>query len=563
MSTIFFAFRRYFPFVFATVFLATLVAGWGQASSRNPSPHTMGQVTDWSSRHVMYTQGASLRALAASQRDPRAYWNYLNLMRRIEAASAATMAKPGAGRNRAAPPSPQVDWSISLGPVGMAANMYPAKFSFDVNAAPDCTNDYVVYTINSAPSATQANIAAFNNLYSGTTGGMTGICGPGSATPYWAYRVAAVTLPTSPIISLDGTRVAFVDHANPPVFHVLTWTAGQGTVSAPATPTASQIVNLTLTGATLRDTNSSPFMDYLADAVYVGTDSGQIFKITGVFGGTPALAGAPWPVAAAGTLSGLVLDFQTGNVLVGSSNGKLYGFSAAGTPLPGSPLTIGNGTARGGLIDAPLEDVLDGLVYEFTGNDTAAGSAVAVQTSTSGFASTRVANIGMNNQSVIHTGAFNQAYFSSPTNMTGTTSEWFLYVCGVGKTVRSPALYRLGFSGSRVMNTSVDPTAQISLSAVNFEQCSPLTDFANGVDHLFLSLRTSGVVEFFDISTSTSPLLGGTGGVAPVAEAGGSTAIIIDNVSTANQASSIYFGTLGTGSCGAHCAVKLTQGGLQ
>lgn len=563
MSTKSFKLRRYLPLTVAVISLATLVAGFGDAESRKPAGQLMGQITDWSSRHVLYSHGVSLRALAASQRDPRAYWNYLNLMRRVNAASAATMAGPGARRNRPSPPNPQVDWSLSLGSVGMAADMYPAKFSFDVNASPDCTNDYVVYTINSAPSASQANIAAFNNLYSGTAGGVTGICGPGSATPYWAYRVSAVPLPTSPILSLDGTKVAFVDHASPPVFHVLTWTAGQGTVSAPATPAPAQIVNVTLTGATLRDSNSSPFMDYLQDTAYVGTDSGQIFKITGVFSGTPALAGAPWPVAAAGVLTGPVLDFQTGNVLVGSSNGRLYGFSAAGVALPGSPLIIGNGTTRGGLIDAPVEDVLDGLVYEFTGNTTTPGTAVAVQTSTSGFTSKRVASIGLNNQAVIHSGSFNEAYFSSPTNQTGTTSEWFLYVCGVGRAVRSPVLYRVGFDASRVMNTAVDPSAQISLSNVNFEQCSPLTDFANGADRLFLSLRSSGLVEFFDVSTSTTPLLGGTGGVAPVAEGGGTTGIIIDNVSAANQASSIYFGTLGTGSCGAHCAVKLTQGGLQ
>jgi hypothetical protein len=476
----------------------------------------------------------------------------MNLVRRGNAAASEARPRVRVPRHSAA--NSEADWSISLGSVGMAANMYPAKFSFSIQTA-DCANDYVVYTINSNPTATQANIAAFNNLYSGTIGGTPGICGPTSATPYWAYRVAGSPLPTSPIISLDGKKVAFVDHANPPVFRVLTWTAGQGTVSSPVVPSGSQIVNVTLTGATLRDTNSSPFIDYLADTVYVGTDSGQIFTITGVFNGAPALSGSP--IAAAGTLSGPVLDFKTGNIFVGSSNGSLYGFTSSGAALPGSPLAIGTGTARGGLTDAPLEDVLNGLVYEFTGDNVGATSAVVVQTSTSGFTTTRVASIGKANQSILHSGAFNEAYFSGP------TSSAFLYVCGVTMGASTPELYRVGFDTNLTMNTTVDPTAEISLKGKNFEQCSSITEFANGVDRLFLSLRTTAVVEFFDVSSSSTPVLGGMGGVLPVTEAGGTTGIIIDNLNSASEASSIYFATLGNASCGARCAVKLTQGGLQ
>jgi hypothetical protein len=51
-------------------------------------------------------------------------------------------------------------------------------------------------------------------------------------------------------------------------------------------------------------------------------------------------------------------------------------------------------------------------------------------------------------------------------------------------------------------------------------------------------------------------------------QTGGTSAFSIDNNSSAFQASSIYFGTLGssaTASCGANqfCAVKLTQSALQ
>ena len=64
--------------------------------------------------------------------------------------------------------------------------MYPAKFTFNVNATPDCTNDFVVYGLNVAgTTGGQANLIALNNLYSGT--GPTGFCGS-APTVYWAYN---------------------------------------------------------------------------------------------------------------------------------------------------------------------------------------------------------------------------------------------------------------------------------------------------------------------------------------------------------------------------------------
>jgi len=52
-------------------------------------------------------------------------------------------------------PKPQGDWSNYLGgtaSAGMGLNMYPAKYTWDVNATPDCTNDFLVVPVNKAPS---------------------------------------------------------------------------------------------------------------------------------------------------------------------------------------------------------------------------------------------------------------------------------------------------------------------------------------------------------------------------------------------------------------------------
>ena len=558
--------RRYLPLAIATLLVATLVAGWGEASGQKSLARRMGQVTDWSARHVLYPQASSLRAQAASQRDPRAYWSYTMRQAAQMRDGRSDLVRPAkpAPPKRPAPNHP--DWSVSLGGGGTAPNMYPAKYSFDVNATPDCTNDFVVYAINAVPGSGQANIAAFNNLYSGTAGG-TGVCGSGSATPYWAYQVSTVGLPTSPILSLDGAKVAFVDGDNPAVFHVLTWTGNQGTVTAPATPTGSQVVDVTLTGATT-DTNSSPFMDYYGDAAYVGTDNGLLFKITGVFNGTPALAGSPWPItvgAGGFVLSAPVIDFGTGNVIVGGADGNLYGFTSAGAAITGSPLAVGSGGARGGIADAPVVDVVNGLVYVATGENAAVTAAVLVQTVTSSFSTSRSANIGTNNGAIIHDGALNDAYFSVPTNMTGTTSEWFFYVCGVDMGgLGEPVLWRVGFNASRVMNSSTSG-GDNGLSNHPNEECSPITEFKNGVDRLFLGLLTAQEIESWDISTNTYP----TGQISSAIVPGGTSGIIVDNVSAEPQASSIYFSTqapapypipCGTGN---FCAVKLTQGGLE
>jgi hypothetical protein len=553
------AFHHRHVLISLSLFLfATLLAGSEVGSTKKVPARRMGQVVDWSTRHMLYPQGASLRALALSERDPRAYWNYLRL---VQAANAAESERRAFRPKRPIRPRRErPDWSVPLGAAGTAPDMFPAKFSFNVNAAPDCTNDFVVFTLNTAPSGTQANIAAFNNLYSGTVGG-TGICGPGTATAYWAYQVSTVALPTSPILSLDGTKVAFVDGASPAVFHVLTWTANQGTVTAPATPT--QIVNVTLTGATT-DTLSPPFMDYMNDVAYVGSDNGRLFKITGVFKGTPMLAGLPWPrKAGTGILTAPVIDFSTGEIFVGSSDGNLYGFTKGGAEF--FPLTIGSGGPDGGIVDGPVEDAVNGLLYVATGEDSTLTNAMLAQVSTASFAVMQMTPIGTPGVAQIHDGQFNDAYFSAPANMIGTTSEWFLYACGTntgGPT--SPVLYRAGFDVSRLMNPTVD-AAKVSLSGNPGEQCSPLTEFKNGVDRLFLSLPTLQVVESLDISTSLTPVTAG----GPLTEAGGTSGIIVDNVSAANQASSIYFSTLDpSANCrvagvNQRCAIKLTQGALQ
>jgi len=53
----------------------------------------------------------------------------------------------------------KTDWSVSLGPTaGVAAGQYPAKYTFDVNAAPSCTADYAVFPVNAATGSTRTHV---------------------------------------------------------------------------------------------------------------------------------------------------------------------------------------------------------------------------------------------------------------------------------------------------------------------------------------------------------------------------------------------------------------------
>lgn len=577
-------------------------------------------LTDWTTRHVVYTRFGMAARTQAAQNDPRAA--FARLRREILERNRLL------GRSGRAFRRLRRDWSINLGSGGTAATMSPAKYTFDVAAAPSCSNDYVIYPVNAAGSASQPNIVAFNNLYSGTGAGGTGSCNratPASdddgtdATVLWSYNVDAIggAVTTSPVISWDapgaspsvlGTKVAFVESApgSAAHFHVLAWKAGDGqdttdpdglqntlhpaTIStfaltdpAPGSGTATDLaLGIDSTGT---DTLSSPFVDYARDVAYVGNDIGVLYRIKDVFcpsynkdagctlGLAPSLdtswgtAGAVTVGGGCGMLTGPVEDFATGNVFVGCSDGRIYGFNSSGAPLSTQFLGVGDGSTYGGVVDPPIVDSSNGLVYAVSGTD--GTNPVLVQATTS-LGSKRAAALGTPVAANLHAPAFNAAYYSS-----STPGNWAAFSCGFDSTGTLTTLYAIGFSASRAMNTGTPPAAnQVTLSSQAGE-CSPLTEFMNApgppvtpTDWLFLGLLSSQTANSYDINSVTGagfPL--GFTNSATSAIAGGTSGIIVDNESTTVvQASSIYFSSLASTSCGAggtgFCAVKLTQSGL-
>ncbi len=498
---------------------------------------------DWSNQHLIYTVGFTGEQATNMQGDPRYFAaarshgkaladaNAVQGYPAFDRSSALRLGPqpprrfPISPRRRIGLPSNEIkkDWSVSLGPTaGVATGQSPAKFSFDVNAAPSCTADYVVFPVNASTGYTRAsvvgtfsnssgnasgqtvtftvtptggssilltltasltvntglnfqvfasggsanatasatNLAAainrnlnatsagrivaiastntvtvytltpgsrvtlsppsenvanfsFGSVSAGANGAQANIVGlnnlySGSGTPFctgktfptfiFSYASGAGAVTTSPVISLDGTKTAYIENAPSigTILHVLTFGSGSteyGTCANsgtalptcaihPAVPgstagsTATDFMvplSLPTLGIAATDTYSAPFVNYATDTLFVGDDQGHLYSVTGVFQGTPALAASPFPVtvSSGNILNSPVVDVSgTGDIFIGDSLSNIFDYSPAGV-IVGTSQSIGNGT-NGGIHDGAIVDSTNAKVY-FTTNCSGSG----------------------------------------------------------------------------------------------------------------------------------------------------------------------------------------------
>jgi hypothetical protein len=603
------------------VLCLSLVACLGLAGQAQEEPRQrhVGRVQDWSYHHVTLSGGLAVADLNRAKSEPRMFYRLVE--RNLAAADARRFRRGGRDPRRPITPRShglKADWSIPLGNGIVAPNMFPAKYSFDINATPSCTSDYVVFGLNVAGATPgQANLVGVTNLYSGSN---PRLCGA-NPTVNWAYNgsTAGGAVLTSPVISLDGLRIAYVESAAATtVFHVLTWRAGQGTAATTAVtptlngactgtvanPTSSCLKSVTLS-ATASDTLSSPWIDYQTDKAFVGTNDGKIYRISCVF--NCALNSNPtvdWtytlPVAGTGGATaqpnGPVYDYPSGRLFVGDQLGELWVINASGgsPTLNAGPVMIGGGgctttnppgrtgtpapcTASGGSYGITDSIIMDSSgasqrIFAFSGNDgTAGASAVVAQTrmDLTGLVRNHIGLGSVGNATTnvdIHNGAFDNNYFGA------TPSAGELFVCGTGPGDTNPYHYWIGFTNYPVMNST--PTGSIARNPTAAGlACAPFTEIYNpninlggGHHDLLISglmgAGTNGQIITNDISSGSIAV-----GLSSVSYPGGVSGIIVDNVSTSGQASSVYFSTQGVVSVGncnnARCAVKLTQLSLQ
>jgi len=238
---------------------------------------------------------------------------------------------------------------------------------------------------------------------------------------------------------------------------------------------------------------------------------------------------------------------------VGDSTGKISSVTTGGTATG----IIGSLSS---MTDGPILDGSTGKLHFFGLSGTIPR---VVQTDTL-LSTPVVAPIGGTGTAQIHAGTFDNTYYNSPGG-TGT-----LYVCGhVSTTANTPTLYSIALTSGTM---AVGTTGSLGLGTGTGE-CSPLTEINNSgqnTDWLFVGIPQScafggsatGCVESFNI-TSSFP----AAAAATFASNGGTSGIVVDNVSTAGHASSLYYSTLGfstcTGGSAGGCAVQVIQSGLK
>ena len=468
----------------------------------------------------------------------------------------------------------------------------PAKYSFNINGTPSCTNDFVVYTIAATPSATQANIIAFNNLYTGTSSSSCPIANQSPVTTdltqptvMWAYAAGSDGSALSPVLSLSGTQVSFIESgtqntdSNPAYFDVLTPTAGQGTsATTPSVLAAgSSLSRLNFTdsgiagcGTGATDSNSSAYIDYGNNVAYVGADNGILYRITNVFNGTPAVQYCI-TVNANKLLTSPVYD-QVSNEVFVSDGTSLYAYTPGASSFTKVNSIALASTTGDSIILSPIVDSTNGYVYIFGSADPTNAHSIVSQVNTA-LTSQVTADIGPAAHYYIFDGDFSNAYFA-----TGP-SAGLLYVCGTQTAANNkPSLYALSFNSSGVMNTTPAMSNNVNINGATNPAgyCSPLLEFYNGTtDLLYVGTGLLGATTGANLVTEWSITAGITATTTPASTAtnewGGTSAFTVDNVSTEDQASSIYFGTLAAASSGTvpacpkgqFCAIKLTQSGLQ
>jgi hypothetical protein len=545
--------------------LAVLISGLSaQVSETRPQ---VGVPEDWTHHRIRFSTAALHQHPELAAREPRAV---AQLYREAFAQARALMtsAQPSSQAASAGVTDPHRDWSVSLGSGRIQFGQFPAKWNSDPTApltVANCTTDYVIYALNvSGVTGGQPSIVGLNRLYSD---GSIPLC-PGKQPNFmFSYNTTTVAngrILTSPVLSLDGKKVAFVETSTvagtrTSVLHVLNiaTSGSQVTASPSSLPPGGAMTSTTIAAAS--NTRSSPWVDYPSDTAYVGLDNGILYKITGVFKGTPTLVTTvPWPITINlnSSFASPVLDNTTGNVFLGAGNGRLYSVNVV-TPGPVTAIQIGRtGANNPNIWDSPIFDATGKTLFAITSNDAVLTSAAVVQVDSSlktvitrvpvGRGSTAGATVNL------YDGDFDDAYFTSP-------ATGHMLVCGTGTADTTPHRYLLGFNASGVLQ----PGSSVQITTDAAARCSPVTEYFNP--------NIGGGTDFFFWGVTRScPGIAAPGGcvmaltnesaLASAKALGGSSGIVIDNdYVTKNGGSSIYFST----EANTLDAVKMTQQGLQ
>jgi hypothetical protein len=286
-----------------------------------------------------------------------------------------------------------------------------------------------------------------------------------------------------------------------------------------------------------------------------------LYKVTGVFKGTPALVTtAPWPILIAlnQVLSSPVLDANTGQLFIGAANGRVFTLNV-NSPAAPTPIQVGRtGGTNPGIFDSPMFDATGGTIFAITSNDSVLTGASVVQIDATTLSIVTRVLIGQGSTGggatvTLFDGDFDDAYFNNP-------STGHMLVCGTGPADKTPHRYLLPFNGSGVLQ----PGTFVQLSTDAAARCGPITEFFNpniagGTDFFFWGVTRS--CPGFGIIGCVMSLTNETTQQS-ARQNGGTSGIVIDNTyvnATFTGGSSIYYSS----EAAPNLAVKVTQQGLQ
>jgi hypothetical protein len=542
------------------VLLAVLVSGLSaEISETRPR---VGVPEDWTHHRIKFSSAKLRQQPELAAQDPRAAMQlYREAFRNAQAAMARTQSSISPFADAT---TTHRDWSISLGSGRLQPGVYPAKWQSDPTLPPSCTTDFVIYGLNSSGvTGGQPSIVGLKNLYSDGANPLCGGAQPNFLFSYNTNTIANGRILTSSVLSLDGKKVAFIETstvagARTSSVHVLNIPAvgNQVLVTPAANPPGGALSTTSIAAAS--NTRSSPWVDYKNDILYVGLDNGRLYKVTGIFNGTPTVVNAaPWPVLIANNqiLSSPVLNQNTGALFIGAANGRVFSLNV-NNPVTVTNIQVGRtGGNNPAIFDSPMFDATGGTVFAISSNDNVLAGAAVVQFDANTLAVSNRVLIGLGSSGGanvnMYDGDLDDAYFANP-------STGHMLVCGTGAADTIPNRYLLPFNGSGVLQ----PGTAVPLTADGAARCSPVTEFFNS--------NVGGGTDFFFWGVSRScPGFGATGCVMALASettqssariSGGTSGIVIDNnYVTLTGGSSIHFSS----GAAANVAVKVTQQGLQ
>ena len=581
---------------------------------------------DWSNRHVIYTRNGSVEDMLKLRDDPR----FLNSMlqhyireHRSQTGPPATAGwnetgwgdksfgedTSGADTPELQPRRPiprirnkhsKVDWSVSLGPTaGMAIGETPAVYVANY-AAPSCSNDFIVYTINAAAAVGkpgQANLVGLTNLY--TNGAGTGFCSGTDPSFLFSYAIGAGGSPLSPVPSLDGTKIAWIENrtATHAYLHITKWVANQGaTATYPAAvsgafsngaciPSGSSCdFALDYTASTYPGCNtafiaanghSDLYVDYPSNSGFISANNGLLYHIKNIFSTTTSPSvdfcipvNPTFETTPSTAMSGAVYDSVLNRVFITDSE-KIYAytvnasvatanFSLAASYMYGNSLSNYNDQTGPG----PLLDAFNGYLYVFSGYDANSNTSVTqLPTSLASAVTVKLGPKSTNPNPILFYGAFDNHYFTNGPKSALST----LYSCGTDSTTTTAQdLFAISFNAlTGLANTTPAMSSNKNVNpGGNNGLCSPITEFYDGTnDRIFVGMGEAGaasganVVTMWNINTQLTNT-SGPGGTMPTPMAttsatypGGSSGTAADNNANGTaQAENVYFSTEQVGS---------------